>query len=154
MNQQRNGLFPRILSFVLNIGADPEDSDYVRLIKRIYWLFLFSFALFLGTTINGFLFPRHFRWIASIVMVYFVVGSAIVAFLLDGIWRTEGLIMIGLMGPLRGLVFFLKRRWAAALFLIYSGLVLGLAVLEPRLEDSAAAQLCRKVIEDVRGFSS
>lgn len=74
-------------------------------------------------------------------MVYFVVGPVIATFLLSGIWRTEGMIIIGLMGPLLGFVFFLKRRWAVALFLIYSGLVLGLAVLEPRLDDSEAALL-------------
>ena len=28
----------RILSFALNIGADPRDSEYVRLIKRIWYV--------------------------------------------------------------------------------------------------------------------
>jgi len=165
MNQLRTGLFQRILSFVLSIGADPEDSDYVRLIKRIYyvsavfgcvaglgstvwyflsgqslmaWLFFFSFGLFIGTTVDGFLYPRHFRGIIFIVLIYFVAAPVFVTVLLGGIWRTEGILMIGLMGPLLGLVFFLKRRWAVALFLIYSGFVLGLALIEPRLEDSAA----------------
>ncbi len=165
MSQKRKGLFQRLLSFVLNIGSDPQDSDYVRLVKRIYyvsavfgclaglasalwyflaneslmaWGFLFSFALFLGTTVDGYLHPRHFKWITLIVLVYFVVGPVLSTVLLGGIWRTEGVIMVGLMGPLMGLVFFLKRRWAVALFLAYSAFVLGLAILEPRLGESAA----------------
>jgi len=28
----------RILSFVLNIGAHPRDSEYIRLIKRIWYV--------------------------------------------------------------------------------------------------------------------
>jgi len=37
MNQVKSGLLRRALIFVLNIGAEPDDSDYVRLIKRIYY---------------------------------------------------------------------------------------------------------------------
>jgi hypothetical protein len=28
----------RVLSFILSMGADPSDSSYVRLIKRIWYL--------------------------------------------------------------------------------------------------------------------
>lgn len=165
MNQEKPGFLRRALSFILAIGADPEDSEYVRLIKRIYyasavigcvaslgstfwyflagesllgWLFLFSFGLFFGTTVDGFIHPRHFRGITSIILIYFVVAPVLVTILMGGIWRTEGLIMIGLMGPLMGLVYFLDRRLAVALFLVYSACVLGLAALEPRYEGSPA----------------
>jgi hypothetical protein len=37
MSQEKPGFLRRILTFVLNIGADPEDSEYVRLLKRIYY---------------------------------------------------------------------------------------------------------------------
>jgi sigma-B regulation protein RsbU (phosphoserine phosphatase) len=164
--QQMNSLFKNAGSFILNIGADPRDSEYVRLIKRIYygtavfgclasaastvfyflsgnsfqgWLFLFSFVLFLGTSIDGLLNPRHFRWITLLNLVYFVIAPAVSTIMLGGIWRSEGIIYIGLMGPLLGLVFFLKRRWAVALFLVYWAVVLGLAILQPRSGDPAAS---------------
>jgi hypothetical protein len=37
MSQKKKGILSRILTFVLNTGADPRDSDYVRLIKRIWY---------------------------------------------------------------------------------------------------------------------
>jgi serine phosphatase RsbU (regulator of sigma subunit) len=165
MNQDKPGFFHKILTFVLTIGSDPADSEYVRLIKKIYyvsavigcvaslastlwyflsgeslmaWLFLLSFGLVLGTTVDGFLYPRHFRRITLIVLVYFVVAPILVTILLGGIWHTEGLIMIGLMGPLMGLVYFLDRRLAVGLFLVYGACVLGLVILEPRFEGSPA----------------
>jgi len=166
MNQNRPALLRKILNFVLDIGADPADSEYTRLIKRIYyvsavfgilaslattiwyslsgnagmaWGYLVSFALFLGTTIDGYLHPRHFAGIVLVVLAYFVLASAFATVLLGGIWRTEGQIIAGLMGPLLGLVFFPRRRWAVALFLAYAMLVLGLAVREARSVDAAAA---------------
>ena len=164
MNQEKPGLLRRILTFVLNIGADPEDSEYVRLIKRIYyasavmgclaafgstlwylltgqnimaWLFLLSFGLFFGTTVDGYLHPRHFRGITFFMLAYFVVAPAVGTVLLGGIWQTEGIIFVGLMGPLMGLVYFLKRRWAVVMFFAYCGLVLGLALLESGDKNSA-----------------
>ncbi len=165
MNQEKPGLIRRSLTFVLNIGAEPDDSEYVRLIKKIYyasavigclvafgstlwyflngqalmaWLFLFSFGLFFGTTVDGYRRPRHFRPITLVILVYFVVAPVLVTILMGGIWRTEGMIIIGLMGPLMGLVYLLDRRLAIALFLVYGACVLGLAVLEPRFEGSPA----------------
>lgn len=179
MNQEKSGLLRRALSFVLGIGADPGDSEYVRLIKRIYyvaavigclaslgmalwyfligrepmaWGFLFSFALFLGTTVDGSIRPRHFTRITLLILVYFVVAPVLVTVLLGGIWRTEGMIMIGLMGPLLGLVFFAKRRWAVALFLVYSAFVLGVAISEPRLRESAAGWITMDSVSFWFGF--
>ncbi|OGD38961.1 MAG: hypothetical protein A2V45_02805 [Candidatus Aminicenantes bacterium RBG_19FT_COMBO_58_17] len=78
--QQMKSLFKRGIAFILNIGADPEDSEYIRLIKRIWYVssvvalptslivglnefmagnklmaagFFFSFVIFLGFLVDG-----------------------------------------------------------------------------------------------------
>ena len=88
MSQQEKGFPKRVLSFILNIGADPQDSEYIRLVKRIYYvssvvslpvsilstflyyvsgdyvstaIFLFSFAFFSWFLVNGALFPNNFE---------------------------------------------------------------------------------------------
>jgi serine phosphatase RsbU (regulator of sigma subunit) len=154
-------LWRKGLEFVLNVGADPADDDYTRTIKRIYWvtaafgilasfgstiwyflagsavmgwIFLLSFLFFVGTFIDGVRHPRHFRGITLAVLIYFVAGSVLSTILLGGIWKTDGAIIVGLMGPLLGLIYFRNRRFAMALFIVYCALVMGLAIFEPALE--------------------
>jgi serine phosphatase RsbU (regulator of sigma subunit) len=116
------------------------------------WLFLFTFALFLATNIDGYFHPNHFRRIVALGVGYITLGSVIGTVLAGGLWRAEGLIMIGLMGPIMGLVFFLNKRWAAALFLAYCIFVLGLVVLDPRLMVSAADLAAMSVFNFWLGF--
>jgi serine phosphatase RsbU (regulator of sigma subunit) len=157
MIQEKQGVFRKISDFVLNIGADPADDEYTRTIKRIYWvtscfgilaafgstfwyflsgdavtgwLFLFSFLLFVSLLIDGARHPSHFRSITLIVLLFFVASSILVTVMHGGLWKTDGAIMIGLMGPLLGLVYFRDRRLAAALFIVYGALVMILAAVE------------------------
>ena len=157
MDQRKPGIFRRALEKLLNIGADPADDEYTRTIKRIFWvsaffgilasfgstlryllsgnavlgwIFLVSFVLFVSLLIDGARHPGHFRTIALIVLFYFVAASVLVTILRGGLLKTDGTIMIGLMGPLLGLVYFRDKRLAAALFTAYGVLVMGLAVVE------------------------
>lgn len=162
--QQMKSLFNKGITFILNIGADPRDSEYIRLIKRIWYvssvvslptsllvglseslaghkimgpLFFFSFVLFLGSLVDGALFPRHFERNAFILQVYFVLAPVPVTFVLGGIWRSGGAIMVGLLGPLYALVFPKKRR-AFTLFGLYAASILGLTLFPLFPRDSAA----------------
>jgi serine phosphatase RsbU (regulator of sigma subunit) len=159
MDQARPGILGKILDFVLNIGADPGDDEYTRTIKRIFWvsacfgilaafgstlwyvlsgdavtgrLFLFSLVLFVALFIDGIRHPSHFRSIATILLVFFVASSFLATVLHGGLWKTNGAIMVGLMGPLLGLVYFRSRRLAAGLFIVYGALVVTLAAVESR----------------------
>ncbi len=161
MSQNKQGIFRKILNILLNIGADPADDEYTRTIKRIYWvpacfgilvelggtlffflsgnpvlgwLYLISFVLFSALLVDGILHPAHFRAIAAVVLFYFVATSVLVTVLLGGIWKTDGTIMIGLMGPLLGLIYFRDRRLAVGLFAAYCALVIALAVAGPGSE--------------------
>jgi serine phosphatase RsbU (regulator of sigma subunit) len=155
MIRDKPGSFRRALSFVLDIGADPADDEYTRTIKRIWWitasfgilaafsatliyllagnavlacLFLLSFVLFVTLYIYGIRHPARFRAITEITLFYFVGSSVLVTILLGGIWAADGLIMIGLMGPLLGLIYFRDRRLAAGLFVAYAAFVMALSV--------------------------
>jgi hypothetical protein len=158
MGRVKSSFFPRALSLILDIGANPADDEYTRTIKRIWWttvsfgilaafsaamiyllsgntvlggLFLFSFFLFVTLYVYGVRHPARFRVIAEIALFYFVVSSILITILLGGIWATHGLIMIGLMGPLLGLVYFRDRRLAAGLFVAYVAFVIALSVGGP-----------------------
>jgi serine phosphatase RsbU (regulator of sigma subunit) len=138
------------LSFILNIGADPRDSEYTRLVKRIWYAasavslpvslfftvseflagrlftavaFLFSFFLFLAVLVDGAGVPGHFERNAFFILVYFVVGPAIMTVVSGGVWRSQGAIMVGLLGPLFALLFPARRR-AVFLFGLYAALVM------------------------------
>jgi serine phosphatase RsbU (regulator of sigma subunit) len=151
----------RILSFVLNIGADPRDSEYVRLIKRIWYVstafslptslltalgeyknghtfmavsFLFSFVLFLAVLMDGARSPHHFERNAFYILIFFVLAPAVMAVAAGGLWRSSGGIMIGLLGPFFALIFPKKHR-AFFLFGLYAALVLILAALWPFPKD-------------------
>src|SRR5512137_1848057 len=161
MNADERGLLRRIWDAVLNIGADPGDDEYTRTIKRIYWvsavigisiaagasigyflagdpkkgwLFLSSFVYLGVLFILGIRHPKQFHRIALALLVYFAVGSPVVTILMGGFWATDGGIMVGLLGPVMGLVFLRDRRPAIALFFVYSAIVLTLAIVRAPLE--------------------
>jgi hypothetical protein len=158
MGLDKPSSFRRALSLILGIGADPADDEYTRSIKRIWWItasfgilaalsaaliylvvgktvlagmFLFSFFLFVALYVYGVRHPSRFRIMAEITLFYFVISSVFITILLGGIWATHGLIMIGLMGPLLGLVYFRDRRLASGLFIAYVALVIALSVAGP-----------------------
>src|SRR4030042_4431113 len=126
MSQRKRNLFWRIVDFILNIGADPRDSEYIRLIKRIWYVssvialptslivgldefiagnklmaagFFFSFVIFLGFLVDGALFPNHFERNAFFVLTYFVLSPIPITFILGGLWRSGGAIMVGMLCP-------------------------------------------------------
>ena len=158
--QQLKSFFKKGIAFILNIGADPQDSDYIRLIKRIWYVssvvalptslivglnefmagnklmaagFFLSFVIFLGFLVDGALFPNHFERNAFFVLTYFVLSPVPLTFILGGIWRSGGAILVGLLGPLYALLFPNKRK-AFYLFGLYAAsiLVLTLVPLFPR----------------------
>jgi serine phosphatase RsbU (regulator of sigma subunit) len=164
MNDQKKTFLKRAVDFILNIGADPRDSDYIRLIKRIWYgastvslpvsllaglgylsagdkipggLFLFSFVLFVGFLVDGALFPTHFERNAFCLQMYFVIGPLLMTFILGGMWRSGAAVMVGLMGPLFALLFPNRRR-ALFLFGLYALSILGLALLPVFPHDSPA----------------
>ncbi|MGA2361474.1 MAG: PP2C family protein-serine/threonine phosphatase [Candidatus Aminicenantales bacterium] len=157
MGPQRKGLPAKLLTLILNIGVDPRDSEYIRLIKRIWYVatavslpvslsftvsefasghtvsaagFLLSFFLFLAVLVDGARRPGHFERNALYILAYFVVGPAVMTVALGGVWRSQGAIMIGLLGPLFALLFPARRR-AFYLFGIYAALVLVIGVFWP-----------------------
>jgi len=159
------GFFRGFISKILDIGADPRDSEYQRLIKRIWYAatavslpaslffavsefraghatsgaaFAFSFCLFLAVLVDGARRPRRFERDAFFILVYFILGPAAVTIASGGIWRSRGAIIVGLLGPLFALIFPSRRR-AFFLFGLYAALVLVLGVFWPFPRDRAAA---------------
>jgi hypothetical protein len=153
----------RFVFFILDIGADARDSEYVRLIKRIWYAataaslpmslltalseflaghtmlaaaFLFSFLLFLAVLADGARTPNHFERNTLIVLVFFVLAPAFITVSAGGIWRAGGGIMIGLLGPLFALML-PDKRWAFCLFGLYIALVLILTGIWPFPGDRA-----------------
>jgi serine phosphatase RsbU (regulator of sigma subunit) len=178
MSQKKKGILSRILTFVLNIGADPRDSDYVRLIKRIwysataislptslyaavseYWIgdvfgaagFLFSFFLFLAVLVDGARFPGHFERNSFCILLYFVLAPVVRTLAAGGVWRSQGAIMIGLLGPLFALLF-PRRRRALYLFGLYAALVLILGVFWPFPLERGSAPLGLNPFQFWSGF--
>ena len=157
-----DGLGKRALLFILNIGADPHDSEYIRLIKRIYYagtccsiplaicltlLFFFqgdypfaaimfvSLAFFFWFSVNGSLYPNNFLRNATFLTFYFVLTPFLLTFLKGGIWSANGAIYIGLLGPLYALLLPNKRK-ALYIFGLYA-LLIGIAVIsQPYFTDS------------------
>jgi serine phosphatase RsbU (regulator of sigma subunit) len=165
MTGRKMHLSGRVLSFVLNIGADPADTPYIRLIKRIWYAssavslpvslyftiteylggrrvdaaaFLFSFFLFGAFLWDGARSPRHFERNVFFLLVYFIIAPAAMTVASGGIWRSQGAIMVGLLGPLFALIL-PRRRRALILFGLYAALVLVLAGLWPFPEEKAVA---------------
>ena len=166
--QQIKSFFKKRIAFILNIGADPRDSDYTRLIKRIWYVssvvalptslivgfngliagnrlmavgFFFSFVVFLSFLVDSALFPNHFERNAFIVLTYFVLGPVLTTFILGGLWRSEGAVMVGLLGPLYALLF-PKKRKAFYLFGLYAASILGLTLF-PLFPRDSSVELTR-----------
>jgi len=154
MSPKEQGIFNKSASFILGIGADPADSEYTRIIKRIWYVsttislpaslaftvgefragrpygaagFFVSFLLFLAILVDGARHPRRFERDASVVLFFFVLAPASMTFISEGIWRSQGAIMVGILGPIYALIL-PKRRLAVFLFGLYSVLVLVLGV--------------------------
>ena len=154
MSPQEVSILGRFASFLLGIGADPADSEYIRLIKRIWYVstaislpaslvftvsefragrpfgaagFFVSFLLFLAVLVDGAKFPRRFERDATFVLLFFVLAPAFMTVISEGIWRSQGAIMIGILGPIYALIL-PRRRLAIFLFGLYSVLVLVLGV--------------------------
>jgi serine phosphatase RsbU (regulator of sigma subunit) len=157
MNDTRRKLPARFLAFILNIGADPLDSDYTRLVKRIWYAataislptslfftvaeilaghplnsaaFLFSFLLFLAVIADGARSPGHFGRNAFFILVYFVMAPAVMTVAAGGVWRSGGAILVGLLGPLFALILPGRRR-AFWLFGLYAAVVMILGAFWP-----------------------
>jgi serine phosphatase RsbU (regulator of sigma subunit) len=151
------GFVKKVLSFLLNIGADPRDSEYLRIVKRIYYMgsvpalpltiglvILFflqrdyafaatmfvSFVFFLWFSINGSKYPQNFLRNATYLTYYFVLAPFVLTLLEGGIWNANGAIYIGFMGPIYALLLPKKRR-ALFLFGLYAVLVIAIVILQP-----------------------
>jgi serine phosphatase RsbU (regulator of sigma subunit) len=151
------GVSKKVLAFILKIGADSQDSEYIRLVKRIYYagsclslpltflltllffirgdfvfaaIMMASFAFFLWFICDGALYPKNFERNATFLTVYFVLTPFLLAFLEGGIWRANGGIYIGLLGPLYALLL-PNKRWALQLFGLYALLVGVFVIIEP-----------------------
>ena len=158
------GFGKKVISFILNTGADPQDSEYIRLVKRIYFIssavslpmsFLITLLfIFLGETVmamimfvsfvffswffsNGALFPHNFERNATYLVIYFVLAPFLLTVLIGGIWRANGLIYIGLLGPLYALLLPNKRK-ALFLFGVYVVLVVLIVIFQPYFIDSVS----------------
>lgn len=158
-----SGFIKRGGRFILNIGADPRDSDYTRLVKRIWYTastvslpvsiysaiseylggnkiaagaFFVSFFIFLASLVDGARSPGHFERNALILLVYFILAPAVMTVASGGFWRSQGAMMVGFLSPLFGLML-PRRRRAFALFGLYIAVFLILAVLWPFPEEKA-----------------
>jgi serine phosphatase RsbU (regulator of sigma subunit) len=155
-------MLKKLFSFILNVGADPEDSEYIRLVKRIYYvssaaslpmslnstliyffsgeyvsatIFLASFVFFLWFFINGALYPHNFERNATFLVFYFVLTPFFLTVLLGGLWSANGSVYIGLLGPLYALLLPNKRK-AFFLFGLYTVLVVVTVIFQPYFKDS------------------
>ncbi|MGD9347017.1 MAG: PP2C family protein-serine/threonine phosphatase [Candidatus Aminicenantes bacterium] len=162
--KKKKSIFKRASSFILNIGGVPEDSEYIRLVKRIYYggslfslplsvsisllyfmrgdiiqaaIMLFSFVFFCWFMVNGALFPQNFERNATYLVFYFVLVPFLITFLKEGIWNANGAIYIGLMGPIFALLLPNKRK-ALLLFGLYVLLVIVIVLFQPYFADSIA----------------
>ncbi|MGA2532812.1 MAG: PP2C family protein-serine/threonine phosphatase [Candidatus Aminicenantales bacterium] len=178
MNDAQKSLPRKFLSFILNIGADPRDSEYIRLIKRIWYVaavislptslyravseyligeafgaagFLFSFFLFLVVLVDGARFPGHFERNSFYVLLYFLLAPVLLTFAAGGVWRSQGVILIGLLGPLFALLF-PRRRRAFYLFGAYAALVLIVGVFWPFPFERSSAPLGLNPFQFWSGF--
>ena len=162
MSERWQKILKKLFSFILNIGADPEDSEYVRIVKRIYYggsffslplslaitllyfhsgdlvtasLFAVSFVFFSWFEVNGGLFPGNFDRNATYLVFYFVLAPFLITILKGGIWSANGAIYIGLLGPLYALLLPNKRK-ALIIFGLYVVLTIVIVLIQPYLSDS------------------
>jgi uncharacterized membrane protein YidH (DUF202 family) len=161
MNPPKAGFFKKLGLFILDIGADSRDSEYTRLIKRIWYTssavalpvslyfaidaflggdttvagaYIVSFLIFFASLVDGARSPGHFERNAFLLLIYFIMAPAILTVAAGGLWRLNGIMMVGFLAPLFGLIL-PRRRRAIALFILYVVVCLILAGLWPFPEE-------------------
>jgi len=159
-------LIPSAIAFVGNIGADPSDSEQVRLLKRIWTITLaLAVPLTAGMALTYQLmgqWPPAVFWLIHAVFwtgslflfavvrnnienfalssqTFLVLSSFVITGLLGGFFRSDGAIFMGLIGVLYAMVFPSRRR-AFFLFLLYLSLFSVSLILELTVFRSDAVQ--------------
>ena len=154
------------IAFVGNIGADPSDSEQVRLLKRIWTITLaLAVPLTAGMALTYKLmgqWPPAVFWLIHAVFwtgslflfavvrnnienfalssqTFLVLSSFVITGLLGGFFRSDGTIFMGLIGVLYAMVFPSRRR-AFFLFLLYLSLFSVALILELTVFRSDAVQ--------------
>lgn len=149
--------FPKkIIAFIGNIGADPSDSEQVRLLKQIWTITLALAAPLTAGLALTYLLMAQWRpavfwlihavfWFGSLFVfavvrkhienfglssqTFLVLSSFIMTCLLGGFFRSDGVIFMGLIGVLYAMVFPSRKR-ALTLYLIYLSLFAVALILE------------------------
>lgn len=149
----RMSLIGKALDFLGSVGADPSDSEQVRLLKRI-WSVTISMAVPLSLAVaagyllldrrlsalvwfisSGYFIAllffvavvrRHIELIGFLSQSFLVLGSFAATCLLGGFIRSDGIIFMGLIGVLYAMVFPSRKR---AFFLFAAYLLLFFAAL-------------------------
>ena len=159
-------LLQNAIAFVGSIGADPSDSEQVRLLKRIWTITLaLAVPLTAGMALTYQLmgqWPPAVFWLIHVVVwtgslflfavvrnniegfalssqAFLVLSSFIITCLLGGFFRSDGVIFMGLIGVLYAMVFPSRRR-ALFLFLLYISLFSVALILELTVFRSDAVQ--------------
>jgi len=144
------------VDFVERIGADPSDSEQVRLLKRIWtvtivvaaplsagmgityillgrplaaWIWLISAGCWAALLFIVAVVRKHIEIIGLISQSFLVFGSFAATFLLGGENRSDGIIFMGLIGVLYAMVFPSRKR-ALFVFAAYLSLLSVALVLE------------------------
>lgn len=159
-------LVQNAIAFAGNIGADPSDSEQVRLLKRIWTITLaLAVPLTAGMALTYQLmgqWPPAVFWLIHAVFwtgslflfavvrnnienfalssqTFLVLSSFIITCLSGGFFRSDGAIFMGLIGVLYAMVFPSRRR-AFFLFLLYLSLFSVALILELTVFRSDAVQ--------------
>ena len=159
-------LVQNAIAFAGNIGADPSDSEQVRLLKRIWTITLaLAVPLTAGMALTYQLmgqWPSAVFWLIHAVFwtgslflfavvrnniesfalssqTFLILSSFIITCLLGGFFRSDGAIFMGLIGVLYAMVFPSRRR-AFFLFLLYLFLFSVALILELTVFRSDAVQ--------------
>jgi phosphoserine phosphatase RsbU/P len=146
----------KTVTLIGNIGADPSDSEQVRLLKRIWTITLaLAVPLTAGLALTYFLLaqrPAAVFWLSHAVFwfsslflfavvrknivnfglssqAFLILSSFVMTCLLRGFYRSDGVIFMGLIGVLYAMVFPSRRR-AFTLFLLYVVLFVAALILE------------------------
>ena len=149
-------LFRTIIALVGNIGADPSDSEQVRLLKRIWTITLALAApLTVGMALTYLIMAQwqpavvwlihSLYWFGSLFLfavvhknienfrlssqAFLVISSFLITCLLGGFFRSDGAIFMGLIGVLYAMIFPNRKR-AFFMFFLYLSLFSAALILE------------------------
>jgi serine phosphatase RsbU (regulator of sigma subunit) len=89
-----------------------------------------SFAFFCWFDVNGGLYPKNFDRNATYLVSYFVLVPFLITVLKGGIWSANGVIYVGILGPLYALLLPNKRK-ALFLFGLYVVLTVVIVLFQP-----------------------